>query len=238
MRSNIPVGILAGIVSALLATVLATGMAPAIILLYLAPFPILAVSLGWRHQTGLIATAAGGVALLPLDISASMMLVFGIGLPAWWVAYLLLLGRTTENGTEWYPLGRVLLAIVWIALSLLVALLLIIGSGSYEGYVEHIRAYVTAMEPQLKQILGSQYSQDDFTYTLVTQIPSGFTSSVTYIYVLNVWIAAKVIMAMKRLPRPWPFIPATRLPLVILAIGACGAGLSFLEGFPSDWGRR
>jgi len=225
------VGILAGAASALLSLVLVTGLPIAVIFLYLSPLPILIVSLGWRHQAGLVATTIGAVALSPLSLNASLVFIAGIGLPSWWLAYLLLLGRQTDNGMQWYPLGRILVWIVGIAAAQLFAVLFFIGDGSHAGYVELINSFLTLMEPQLREVFGSQYNAEHLAEVLAILIPSSFASFMVFLYVLNIWIAARSLAVSKRLLRPWPFIPATQMPRIVVAAAVAGFAISFLEGF-------
>ncbi|MCJ2059461.1 hypothetical protein MKL09_23340 [Methylobacterium sp. J-048] len=109
MAQHIGIGIGAGLVSALLFGVLLKATPLAILLYLVAPLPILIVGLGWSHKAALAAVAAGSLALA-LVIAPFMGLAFAayIALPAWWLAYLTLLGRETPSGLEWYPTGRLL----------------------------------------------------------------------------------------------------------------------------------
>ncbi|MCJ2122236.1 DUF2232 domain-containing protein [Methylobacterium sp. J-077] len=109
MAQHIGIGIGAGLVSALLFGVLLKATPLAIVLYLVAPLPILIVGLGWSHKAALAAAAAGSLALA-LVIAPFMGLAFAayIALPAWWLAYLTLLGRETPTGLEWYPTGRLL----------------------------------------------------------------------------------------------------------------------------------
>ncbi|MGU3665561.1 DUF2232 domain-containing protein [Methylobacterium sp. A49B] len=109
MAQHIGIGIGAGLVSALLFGVLLKATPLAILLYLVAPLPILIVGLGWSHRAALAAAATGSLALV-LVVAPFMGLAFGayIALPAWWLAYLTLLGRETPNGLEWYPTGRLL----------------------------------------------------------------------------------------------------------------------------------
>ena len=113
MAQHIGIGIGAGLVSALLFGVLLKATPLAILLYLVAPLPILIVGLGWSHKAALVAAATGSLVLI-LVIAPFMGLAFAayIALPAWWLAYLTLLGRETQAGLEWYPTGRLL---GWIA---------------------------------------------------------------------------------------------------------------------------
>src|SRR3712207_5193797 len=107
-------GIGAGLVSALLTAVVIKATPLAAVLYLLAPIPVLIVSLGWNHRSGLVAAAVGGLAIAVfLSPLSGVAFALVTGLPAWWLAYLALLGRPNPDGSmEWYPLGRLL---AWIA---------------------------------------------------------------------------------------------------------------------------
>ena len=110
MVQNLGIGIGAGLVSALLFGMLLKATPLAIVLYLLAPLPILIVGLGWNSRAALAAAASGSLALA-LVVSPYLGLGFAayLAVPAWWLAYLALLGRSNADGTlEWYPTGRLL----------------------------------------------------------------------------------------------------------------------------------
>ena len=107
-------GIGAGLVSALLTAVVLKATPLAAVLYLLAPIPVLIVSLGWNHRSGLVAALVGGAAIAGfISPLSGLGFVVATALPAWWLAYLALLGRPGHEGImEWYPVGRLL---AWIA---------------------------------------------------------------------------------------------------------------------------
>lgn len=110
MVQNLGIGIGAGLVSALLFGMLLKATPLAIVLYLLAPLPILIVGLGWSSRAALAAAASGSLALA-LVVSPYLGLGFAayLAVPAWWLAYLALLGRPNADGSlEWYPTGRLL----------------------------------------------------------------------------------------------------------------------------------
>jgi hypothetical protein len=139
MAQHIGIGIGAGLVSALLFGVLLKATPLAILLYLVAPLPILIVGLGWSHRAALVAVATGSLALI-LVIAPFMGLAFGayIALPAWWLAYLTLLGRETPNGLEWYPTGRLL---GWIAATAALAFIAIavLSSPNHAAFDAQLR---------------------------------------------------------------------------------------------------
>src|ERR687886_652154 len=96
---------------------------------------------GWNHRSGLVASAVGALATaVVFRPEAGLAFAVGSALPAWWLAYLALLGRPAADGTlEWYPVGRLLL---WIAgSSALITFIgvLTLGSWDYATYHEALR---------------------------------------------------------------------------------------------------
>ncbi len=111
MMQIVLIGLGAGTAAALLFASVLSGAPSAMLLLLLAPLPILIVALGWSHWAGLIAAAAAAACLAVLGPDVATAFLLGIGLPAWWLGYLALLARPAPapNGHEWYPIGRLVL---------------------------------------------------------------------------------------------------------------------------------
>lgn len=153
MTKDIPVGAGAGLVAALLFGVLLKATTLSILLYLLAPLPILIVGLGWSHRAALAAVVSGALALA-LFVSPYLGLAFAayLAIPAWWLAYLALLGRPKADGTadgtiEWYPTGRLL---AWVAGTAALAFIAIavIASPDYDTF----RAQLTAMSRRVVQV--------------------------------------------------------------------------------------
>src|SRR3954471_4382377 len=112
-------GVSAGVAAALLFASVASGSLLAILLFYLAPLPILIAAIGWSHWAALIAAIVAAVALgAAFGFYLCAVFLIGIGLPAWWLGYLALLGRpaptaANPNALEWYPVGHL---ITWAAI--------------------------------------------------------------------------------------------------------------------------
>lgn len=140
MAQYLGIGIGAGLVSALLFGVLLKATALAILLYLLAPLPILIVGLGWSHRAALVAAITGALALAVVVQPFLGLGFFAyLALPAWWLAYLALLGRPDAGGTmEWYPTGRLL---AWTAGTAGIAFVAIavIAAPSYEAFQAQLR---------------------------------------------------------------------------------------------------
>ncbi|MGJ3264297.1 MAG: DUF2232 domain-containing protein [Salinarimonas sp.] len=235
MQHFIPIGIGAGLVSALLTATVTQGSAFALLLYLLAPIPILVAALGWDHRAGLVGAVVGGLALaVALEPISGLGFALASGLPAWWLAYLALLGRgMPDGGIEWYPLGRLL---AWIAA---VAALTFVAAAAvpdfdYATYQERVReatAALFAAEPSLSGAEG--VDPDTLAATIADLAPVFAAQGFTLILVLYVWLGAKIVQISGRLARPWPDIPATLMPrgAVFALLGAILAA-NLLGGFP------
>jgi hypothetical protein len=156
MTQYLAIGIGAGLVSALLFGVLLKATALAIVLYLLAPLPILIVGLGWSHRAGLVAAVTGALAL---SVAVSPYLGLGylayLALPAWWLAYLALLGRPRADGVmEWYPTGRLL---TWTAATAALAFVAIavIASPNYETFETRLRGMTRSLVVLQGQMRGA-----------------------------------------------------------------------------------
>lgn len=225
------IGVGAGLVSALLFGVVITGSPLAMLLSVVAPLPIFIAALGWNQVTGLIAAVSGGLALAAaLNLTAGVAFTVGWALPAWWLAYLALLGRPAAGGerTDWYPLGRLL---VWIALTAALITyvgVLAIGRLSYATFTETLRHVFDGV---LQGQGTSEGTEASLTLRiLIEALPLFFALNFVMILTLNLWLAGKAVRLSDRLPRPWPDIPATAMSPRALAALAFFLGLSFAPG--------
>ena len=121
------IGLAAGLASGLLFASSLAGSFVSFLLFYLAPLPIIIAGLGWSHFAALLA-ALIGAAGLAAAFGGLLFAVFlvGMGLPAWWLSYLALLGRpapANPDGMQWYPVGRLVL---WAAFLSAIAIIIAI----------------------------------------------------------------------------------------------------------------
>jgi hypothetical protein len=231
------VGIGAGLVSALLFAVVITGSPLAVLLSYVAPLPVFIAAMGWRHQAGIIATVAGMVAIAvlvrPYFGAAYVLAAAG---PAWLIAYLALLGRTQEGGTqEWFPLNRLLMWIMITASAVTLAMTLIAHSDmdGYRAALRRIADFMTTTASGKAMVtLPRGITTDDLTGILEYVLPFGMGSGFVYFTTVNLWLAAKITKLSGRLVRPWPYLPDLRIPREMLMVGTTAIVLAFiLPGF-------
>jgi len=237
----IATGIGAGLVSALLTVVVVKETMLAVLLAMLAPLPILIVALGWNHRSGLVATLAGGLAIAAFTQSSVSALGFVAitGLPAWWLAYLALLGRPGPDGTmEWYPIGRLLAWVGATAALTIVATGVISSGGDYSAFQARSRqiaeAFVSLVFEAPEQ--GAEEARDAVTDSIATMTPALSAFGFTFFLGLYLWLAAKIVSASGRLPRPWSPIPGLSMPRAVLWAAVVAFVLTRFEGFAGALG--
>jgi predicted membrane protein DUF2232 len=241
MMQVVLIGLGAGAAAALLFASVASGSLISLLLFYLAPLPILIAALGWSHWAALIAAAAAAIGLAVI-FGGFFFVAFllGVGLPAWWLGYLALLGRPMASGAgevEWYPPGRLVL---WCAI--LGALIVIVAIPSFGLDEESFRA---GLRSAFERILRGQSAAPADSPSarpvestrliefLVTVVPPGAAALATVTNVINLWLAARVVKISGRLRRPWPNLSEIEFPAfapVALALAIAGSFLPNLLG--------
>jgi Predicted membrane protein (DUF2232) len=228
MTPIILIGLASGTAAALLFAAMTSGSMAAILLFYLAPLPILIAALGWSHWAALIGVAVAAGELAVLGLVFPLIFLLGIGLPAWWLGYLVLLARPvpTPDGREWYPIGRLVLWTAVIGALLISATMLDLGTDA--------ATLENALRDALKTALdvGSNPDQADdmarLIDTLVLIVPAAAAASAMLVSVFNLWLAGRVVKLSGRLRRPWPSISAMRFPAYAPAALGLAVVCSFL----------
>lgn len=240
MIQAILIGIGAGAASALLFASALTRGPLALILVPLSMLPVLLAGIAWSHRIALIAvaTAATLAGLLISGWSAVSYLV-AFGVPAYVLAYLVMLGRTTEHGAEWYPPGRIVIWAALLAAGAGLAFVLLFGSD-LETYRGSVRATLQqslkdappeAFAQQLK-LLGLK-STDELFNVVALILPAWVGLFAFTFYILNAWLAARLARASGMLPRPWPDLRAMTFPPMASVLFVVGLAVSyFIPGLP------
>ncbi len=229
MLRNFGFGAGCGAVSALLFAVISTASPLAFPLYLVAPLPILIATLGFTQQAGLVASLIAFLAtsfiFSPL---AGVIHAISISLPSWFIGYLALLARPTEgaandNRVEWYPIGRLLIWNIALSSALTIAGVLMLGSdyASFVDTFEKLLNELVVFEPGMfAGIVGADKTTSISTIAnilaLVAAPISAAISSV--ISVLLLYIAARIVKASDRLPRPWPDLATTSMPKIVLPV--------------------
>lgn len=233
------VGLGAGTCSALLLASWLSGSAFSLVLVFLAPLPILIAAMGWSHWAGLFAAAvaalASGAVFEPSD---GMAVLFGVGLPAWWLGYLTLLARPVGPGgeLEWYPPGRLVLwcAIVCALVTMVDLVQLAEGQASIAealraSFQKVLRAqmHIPADEPLSMPGVDDPNRLID---VLVVVFPAMAAALATLVELVNLGLAARIVSVSGRLRRPWPDLATMRLPTATPAALAAALAGAFAPG--------
>jgi len=224
-----------GCASALMFASITSGALISLLLLYLAPLPLLVVALGWGPLAATIGSAAAMFAL-----AAIFGLHYGIGyaisvaLPAWWLGHLALLGRPVASGTpsgdgaaapdlEWYPVGRILVWIAAFASLTTFAALLTLGTDA--------PAILAAMKQGLLRILEVRGTAADEKVldALLAIMPACAVIGIVVTLTINLWLAGRITAMSGRLRRPWPDLKTAALPTSVL-LALCLAAACSLAG--------
>ncbi len=222
----------AGLASALLFATLASGSPMALILFYFAALPVLIAGLA-----GAFAGTIGALALsVALRSQFGLFFFFSVGLPAWFLTYAALSLRPAPReddpeAVEWMPAGMLLTLIGAGAVLLTLFAIIALYGLDYTAFQASIRV---AVGRTLDQVRASNVDREALVTLMAAAVPVAAAVVWTFVTTVNLYFAGRIVRASGRLIRPWPDLPALKLPkwtsLVLLA-GSIG---SFASGFPGQ----
>ena len=232
MIATVLIALAGGCASALMFASTTSGALISLLLVYLAPLPLMVIALGWGPLSATIASAAASFALAAIfGIPYGIGYVIGVALPAWWLGHLALLGRpvtSSGNGAqaphiEWYPVGRILVWIAAFASLTTFCKLLMLGTD--------VAAIFAAMRHNILRIFETfgLAADEKVLDALVTIMPACGGVGVNIMLTINLWLAGKIIAMSGRLRRPWPDLKTAALPTTALA-ALCVAAACTLAG--------
>ncbi|HEV7372348.1 DUF2232 domain-containing protein [Arenibaculum sp.] len=226
-----------GVVSAAMYLSVIAGGLGALILAYLAPLPLLLAGLG----IGTAAVLAGGAtALVTVAVVADPIVaaVFGLAtlLPAFVVSRQALLARAAADGTlEWYPPGRLVMALAWLGVVLVVVAAL--------AAADHPGGLQVWLERQLSASLGGFVEEADpaggdgagIVVPLSRVLPAIVVASWITMIVANAALAQGLLMRLGRNRRPAMRMADLSLPPSALAGPAVAGFLALVLPEPTDY---
>jgi len=235
------IGIAAGAASALLIAASASGSLLSLLVLHLAPLPLMIAALGWSHRAGLIGALVAAAALATVFghpfVAADLA---GIGLPAWWLTYLALLGRpggTVAGGVEWFPVGRL---VIWAALTGSVVggmFVMAPDPAGFRALLKRVLDVILRIDSEGGQAaadLPSAADVDQMLDLLVIAIPPTAAAMSTLTNLGNLWLAGQIARVSGRLPRPWPRLSDMVFPRIAGILLAVAAAAILLAELSSD----
>ena len=234
---SIAIGLGAGLASALLFAALVGGSMLALPLFLLAPLPIGIAALGWGTTVGIV---AGAVAIASVGFGFGWPAMVAITLadvaPILVGAHLLGLARPTDPADpaqrEWYPVGRVLMALVIAVIVATIAGGIAIGFDLDETTAQVVEAYrhlmtrngtAPAQVPDTTQL-------EPFVRGTVRLMPAFFPASWLMVVVFDLWAAAKIVAKSGRLMRPAEDLAAIDLPGTAGLVFAAALAAAFVDG--------
>jgi hypothetical protein len=236
MIATISIALAAGLASALMFASITSGAPIALLLINLAPLPLMVVGVVWGPLSAAVGGIAAAVVIASLfSLPYSGMFAVVNALPAWWLAHLVLLARplpmeaavaNPDDSQEWYPVGRILLWIVAFATIITATTLLMMGTDA--------AAIQNTIRKGWGDILESTgLTLNDSTLDALVMIaPIGAEMAAVAVLTLNLWLAAKIAATSGRLHRPWPDLKNTALPTVMIAALFAGIVCCFSGGLP------
>jgi hypothetical protein len=236
MMQIVLTGLGAGAASALLFASVKSGVILSVILFYLAPLPIMIAALGWSHLAALIAATSASAALgVMFGYVYFFVFLITIGLPAWWLGYLAMLARPSNDGAalEWYPPGRL---VVWAALIgtlIVVAAIPTFGTDDAsfrDGLRDALRPMVERMLAGDTDPAAQKVNVGSLTDLMAAILPPTAALLATITMSVNLWLAARIVSFSGRLNRPWPELPAMTFPPLVAATLLAAIVLSFFGG--------
>lgn len=238
MMQILLVAIGAGAAAALLFASVATGSILATLLFYLSSLPILIAAIGWSHLAGLLGALIAATGLgLTLGFTFFISFLLAVGLPAWWLGYLALLGRpVATNGSagemEWYPVGRLVFWAAIIGSLVVVAGVLSFGTDKETFQTEMRSTFERALQAQGQTQIPGRTDSSRVIDILVAALPPAAAVLFTILSTFNLWLAARIVKVSGRLRRPWPDLSAMTLPPATPGVLALAIAGSFLPDLP------
>lgn len=241
---NIVIAVAAGCAAGLMFASIVSGALISLLLLYLAPLPLLVAAIGWGPVSAVVGAAIAGVGLgVPFGFSYALAFLVSSGIPAVWLGYLALLAKPADetaaagmNGAspvaadalEWYPPGRLLLWVGTLACLIVLSALLMLGTD-YE-------AIMTEMRNGLTRVLSARGGPppaadvDRLVEVFAQVAPAAATLMTMVTLTLNLWLAGRIVLKSQRLRRPWPDLSGIELPQAAIIALAAALVLSFFGG--------
>jgi hypothetical protein len=229
----------AGLISAVVFASATTGpLLMRMVLFLLTALPLFLAGLGLGPRAAAVAGFSGALLVLVAG-SPIGALVFAASqvIPAAILVYLVMLNRATDDGrTEWYPVGRIVIAAALIAGSFATLTLFLLG-----GDIETLRS---ALRGMLQTFVDNELPKmpdaptlgpadiDEATGIALALLPAASAISTMGSLLFNLWLAGRITMASGRLQRPWPDLAAMVYPPTAPLMLAAATAAGFLAGLP------
>lgn len=234
----------AGLISAVVFASATTGpLLMRMILFLLTPLALFLAGLGLGPLAAVVAGIAGTfLVLLAGTPLAALVFAASQAVPVIILVYLASLHRHMPDGTtEWYPVGRLVIAAALLA-GLFAVLTFFLLGGNVETLRtflrEMLQAFVDTELPKMPDApkLGPAEIEEAANLAL-SLLPAASAISSMGSLLLNLWLAGRITLASGRLARPWPDIAAMVYPAWTPLLLALAMGGGFFDGMPGMFAR-
>jgi hypothetical protein len=236
------IGLGAGLASTLLFAASTRGSGLAMALAYFSPLPLLIGALGFSALGALAGALLGAVLLsIMLGPALGIAFLFAFGAPALIVGALARRAFPVKRGDS-APLPQYVtpgaLLTVLCTLSVLVAW---VGVAAliqhYHGFDAAMDALMTRFKAPLDEVVDDLQKMSPgldgvpVKRLILLSAPAAVAASMTLLFAVNLWLAARVVDISGRLGRPWPALPENLVLLRVVAPAfVIAAGLAFKGG--------
>lgn len=212
----------------------ATGLS--LIMLPLSPLPSMIAGLGWG-TAGALAAAIVSSLVVALVIGPAFAIGFALAmaLPVVMISYLTSLARYGADGSlsDWYPIGRIVMAISFYGAALPV-LLISLDGGSFSVMAPEFTRFFKQVSDQAP--VGSSWRNMDASQIQalvdlwVEVMPAIISTYWTLFLAINTYLAGRIVRISGRLVRPWPdlnwltYSPIFAAGLVAAVVGIAVGG--------------
>jgi hypothetical protein len=205
----------AGLTSAIATVAFLSGSFLALVLVYLAPLPMLLAGLSYGPRAAAIAALAGTTAMGFFGgwLTAGVFALIHAG-PTWMVVKLALMARTGAVGANgsgtllWMDPGQVISVMAAFAAGLLVLAALAVGDVGLSGYVaEHLGLVLGQMAPEVEAT-----NRTRFASAMTPLFPGAVSTSWLVMLAVNAAIAQGLLVRFGRNRRPSPNYAGLELP--------------------------
>ena len=247
MFNAIIIAVMAGLASALLAAAAASGVGIGLIFAIIAPLPLMIVAIGWNPLLAVLGGALTSAALILL-FRGSTGVVFGflVTLPAFLAGFVLWRNSNARAEQSAPTLqSRDLIGLLCLGAALYAAAITLIGALSvsfdYATLQQHLLRQSElvyrfmmglAADTPLPQVGGQ--SAQVFINAYAEAVAPLTAAMLALIYIINIWLASKIVMKSNRLPVAWEPVATMRLPkflLPVLVVSLLGGMLPGYLGF-------
>jgi hypothetical protein len=222
MVNWIAAGICAGLAAAVLQAAVLYPSPLTMVAFYLSALPIFVVALGWGLSSTALAGLTGSVAIAAVaGVKPALAFLIGVALPPAILSWLALRSRPADeappiegepqmDGRQWYPEGRLVLWAAGLAAGL-TALGILLIAPSAEGFRTTLEGLVTQMLAAMGEEMEGE-EVDQLVAMMAVLLPIAAASIWLLATLVNMKLAARMLTAFGRSPRPWARFGALTFP--------------------------